>query len=61
MLYDAIQSVFDVHYVDHHLVESDPYHLPYWLDSPLHTLDYISQKFLLDESIMEIMRGDKPI
>ena len=28
-LYDAIQSVFDEHYDDHHIVAFDPYHLPY--------------------------------
>ena len=27
-LYDAMHSVFDVHYDDLHLVASDPYHLP---------------------------------
>ena len=28
-VYDAIQSIFDVHSDDLHLVASDPYHLPY--------------------------------
>ena len=35
--YDFVQSAFDVHPDDLHLVASDPYHLPYWLGplSPL--------------------------
>ena len=44
-LYNAIQFVLDEHYDDHHLVALDPYHLPYWLDFPLPTLDYLSQTF----------------
>ena len=42
VLYDATQSASDVYYDDDHLVASDPYHLPYFLDSPLLTLDYLS-------------------
>ena len=40
---------------------SDPYHLPYWLDSPIPTLDYLSNTFPSDESIMEIMSVDEPV
>ena len=57
-LYHAIQSTFDAYFDDQNLVTSDPYHLPYWLDSPLPTLDYLSQTFPLDESIMEVMSLD---
>ena len=60
-LYDAIQSSSDVYYDDHHLVASDPYHLTYWIDSPLPTLDYLSHTFPMDESIMEIMSADEPV
>ena len=58
-MYESIQSIFYVYIDDHHLVESDPYHLPYWLDSPLLTLDYLSQTFPSNESIMEIMSLDE--
>ena len=54
-IYDAIQYVSDVPTYDLHLVASDPYHLPYWLEPSLPTLDYLSQNFPLDESIIEIM------
>ena len=40
---------------DLHLVASDPYHLPYWLEPSLPTLNYLSQTFPSDESIIEIM------
>ena len=55
VVYDAIQSIFDAHIDDLHLVASDPYHLPYWLEPSLPTLDYLSQTFSSDETIMEIM------
>ena len=41
-LYDVVQSVFDVHSDDLHLVASNPYHLPYWLEPSLPTLDYLT-------------------
>ena len=44
-MYHAIQSTSDAYIDDEHLVASDPYHLPYWLDSPLLTLGYISHAF----------------
>ena len=40
-MYDAIQSIFDDHVDDLHLVALDPYHLPYWLEPSLPTLDYL--------------------
>ena len=40
---------------------SDPYHLPYQLEHSLPTLDYLSQNFPSDESIMEIMSTNEPI
>ena len=40
---------------------SDPYHLPYYLEPSLPTLDYLSQNFPSDESILEIMSVDEPI
>ena len=60
-LYDAVQSAYDVYSDDLHLVASDPYHLPYWIEPSLPTLDYLSQNFPSDESIMEIMSESKPI
>ena len=45
-LYDAVQYASDVHFDDLHLVASDPYHLPCWLEPLLPTLDYLSQTFL---------------
>ena len=58
-MYDAIQTISDAYIDDHHLVASDPYHLPYWLDSPLPTLDYLSQNFPSNKSIMEVMSLDE--
>ena len=45
VVYDAIQSIFDTHVDDLHLVASDPYHLPYWLEPSLPVLDYLSETF----------------
>ena len=58
-LYDVVQSSFNVHYDDLHLVALNPYHLPYWLEPSLPTLDYLSQNFPSNESIMEIMSTDE--
>ena len=41
-LYHAIQSSSNDYFDDQHLVALDPHHLPYWIDSPLLTLDYLS-------------------
>ena len=60
-MYDAIQSSFDDHTDDIHLVASDPYHLLYWLEPPLPTLDYLFETFPFDESIIEIMSMDESI
>ena len=40
---------------------SDPYHLPYWLEPSLPTLDYLSHTFPSDESITEIMNTSTSI
>ena len=56
-MYDNIQTFFD----DLHLVASDPYHLPYWLEPSLPILYYLSKNFSFDESIMEIMNTDESI
>ena len=40
---------------------SYPYHLPYWLEPSLPTLDYLTQTFPSDESIMDIMSENEPI
>ena len=40
---------------------SDPYHLPYWLEPYLPVLDYLSENFPSDDSIMEIMNTNEPI
>ena len=44
-IYDTIQTFFDDHTDDLHLVDLDPYHLPYWLEPSLHVLDYLSKNF----------------
>ena len=60
-IYDDIQSISDDHVDGLHLMASDPYHLPYWLEPSLPTLDYLMQTFPSDESIMEIMSENEPI
>ena len=40
---------------------SDPYHLPYWLETSLPTLDYLSHTFLSDESIIDIMNTNESV
>ena len=60
-MYDTIQTFFDDHTDDLHLVASDPYQLPYWLEPSLPVLDYLSETFSSDESIMEIMSTDESI
>ena len=60
-MYKVIQTLSDDHTNDLHLVNSDPLHLPYWLEPSFPTLDYLSQTFPSDESIMEIMSMNEPI
>ena len=60
-MYNVIQTLSDDHIDDLHLVASDPYHLPYWLEPSLPTLDYLSQNFPSNESIMEIMSTNASI
>ena len=60
-MYDTIQTCSDDHTNDIHLVALDPYHLPYWLEPSLPILDYLSENFPSDESIMEIMNMDESI
>ena len=60
-MYDTIQTLFDDHTDELHLVVSDPYHLPYWLEPSLPILDYLSENFPFDESIMEIMSMNESI
>ena len=60
-LYHAIQSAYDAYVNDHHLVASDPYHIPYWLDSSIPTLNYLLHTFPLDEFNMEIMNSDESL
>ena len=60
-MYDTIQTFFDDHTDDLHLVAWDPYHLPFWLEPSLPILGYLSETFPFDESIMEIMDTDEPI
>ena len=60
-MYNTIQTLFDDHTDDLHLVASDPYYLPYWLEPSLPILDYISKTFPSYESIMDIMNMNEPI
>ena len=52
VMYDAIQTFFDDHTDDLHLAASDPYHLLYWLEPSLPTIDFLSETFPSDEPIM---------
>ena len=61
VVYDAIQSISNDHIDDSHLVASYPYHLPYWLEPSLPTLDYLSQNFPSNETIMEIMSMNESV
>ena len=54
-MHNIIQTLSDDHTNELHLVASDPYHLPYWLEPSLLILDYLSQTFPFDVSIMETM------
>ena len=60
-MYNIIPTLFDDHTDELHLVYSDPYHLPYWLEPSLPILDYLSENFPSDESFMEIMSTNEPI
>ena len=44
-MYNIIQTLSDDHTDELHLMASDPYHLPYWLEPSLPILDYLSQNF----------------
>ena len=61
VMYNFIQTLSDDHTNDLHLVASNPYHLPYWLEPSRPTLDYLSQAFPYDESIMDIMSTNESI
>ena len=56
-----IQTCSDDHTDDLHLVAFDPYNLPYWLEHSLPVLDYLSETFPFDESIMEIINMNESI
>ena len=60
-MYNIIQTLSDDHTDEIHLVASDPYHLPYWLEPSLPILDYLSETFPFNESIMEIMNMNESI
>ena len=60
-MYDVVQSISDDHIDDLHLVASDPYPLPYWLEPSLPTLDYLFHTFPSDESITKIMSTNESI
>ena len=60
-MYDTIQNFSDDHTDELHLVASNPYHLPYWLEPSLSILDYLSETFPSNETIIEIMNTDEPI
>ena len=52
-MYNIIQTLSDDHTDELHLVASDPYHLPYWLEPSLLILDYLFETFPSNESIWE--------
>ena len=57
----AIQTLSNDDTDDLHLVALDPYHLPYWLEPSLLIIDYLSETFPSNESIIEIMNTDEPM
>ena len=42
VMYDVVQSASNVQPDNIHLIASDPYHFPYWLEPSLPTLDYLT-------------------
>ena len=60
-MYNTIQTFSNDHTDDLHLVASNPYHLPYWLEPSLLVLDYLYETFPSDDSIIEIMNTDEAI
>ena len=60
-MYNVIKTLSDDHTDELHLVDSDAYHLPYWLEPSLPILDYLSENFPSNESIMENMNMNNPI
>ena len=60
-MYNVVQTLYYNHTDDLHLMALDPYHLPYWLEPSLPTLDYLSQTFPSDDSIMEIMSMNESV
>ena len=60
-MYNTIQTLSDDHIDDLHLVASDPYRLPYWLEPSLLVLDYLSETFPFDESIHYYISTKNPM
>ena len=58
-MYNAIQATSDPAINDHFLVALDHYYMPYWLEHPSPSLDYLSHTLPTDESIMEVMSLDE--
>ena len=58
-MYNAIQDSSDPTINDHFLVASNRYHMPYWLEHPSPSLNYLSHTLPTDESIMEVMLLDE--
>ena len=42
VIYDVVQPASNVQLDDLHLIASDPYHFPYWLEPSLPTLNYLT-------------------
>ena len=58
-IYNRIQDTSDPTINDHLLVASYRYHIPYWLDNPSPSLDYLSHTLPTNKSIMEVMPLDE--
>ena len=58
-IYNAIQGTSDSPTNDYLLVASDRYHMPYWLENPSPSLDYLSHTLRTNEYIMEVMSLDE--
>ena len=58
-MYNAIQATSDPTINDHFLVALDHHHMPYWIEHPSPSLDYISHTLPTYDSIMEVMSLDE--
>ena len=58
-MYNAIQATRNPTINDHFLVASDHYHMPYWLERPSPSLDYLSNTLPTNDYVIEAMSLDE--